>query len=66
MAGGTGRLTKYDENEVAPLEGSIGQIADALRTYAGMGLAEVQLIVDPITIESIRALAPVLTDLDRG
>jgi len=26
----------------------------------------VQLVVDPITIESIRALAPVLAELDRG
>ncbi len=66
MPGGAGRLTKYDEHEVAPLEGSTSQIADALRTYAGLGLAEVQLVVDPITIESANALAPVLADLERG
>ncbi len=66
LAGGAGRLTKYDDDASEPLEGSTAEIADALRTYAGLGLAEVQLVVDPITIESIQALAPVLADLDRG
>jgi len=66
LPGGTGRLTKYDENEVAPLQGSSREISDGLRAYADLGLAEVQLVVDPITIESIENLAPVLHELDRG
>ena len=66
LPGGTGRLTKYDENEVQPLQGSNREIADSIRAYADLGLAEVQLIVDPITVESIEALAPVLHELDRG
>ena len=66
MPGGTGRLTKYDEDEVQPLQGSTREIADGLRRYADLGLAEVQLVVDPITVESIEALAPVLDELDRG
>jgi len=66
LPGGTGRLTKYDENEVQPLQGSNREIADGIRAYADLGLAEVQLIVDPITVESIEALAPVLHELDRG
>ncbi len=66
LPGGTGRLTKYDENEVPPLQGSNREIADGIRAYADLGLAEVQLIVDPITVESIEALAPVLHELDRG
>jgi probable F420-dependent oxidoreductase len=66
LPGGTGRLTKYDENEVAPLEGSSRVISDGLREYADLGLAEVQLVVDPITTESIEGLAPVLEALDRG
>ena len=41
-------------------------MADVFRAYAAAGLDEVQLVVDPITIDSIRALAPVLADLDRG
>jgi hypothetical protein len=51
---------------VPPLEGSSTEIANRLREYADLGVAEVQLVVDPITIESITALAPVLTELDRG
>ena len=66
LPGGTGRLTKYDENDVAPLEGSSREIADGIRAFADLGLAEVQLVVDPITVESIEALAPVLVDLERG
>ena len=41
-------------------------IAEELRAYARAGLAEVQLVVDPITIESLEQLAPVLALLDRG
>jgi probable F420-dependent oxidoreductase len=66
LPGGTGRLSKYDENDVAPLEGSSREIADGIRAFGDLGLAEVQLVVDPITVESIEALAPVLVDLDRG
>jgi alkanesulfonate monooxygenase SsuD/methylene tetrahydromethanopterin reductase-like flavin-dependent oxidoreductase (luciferase family) len=66
LPGGAGRLTKYDEAEVAPLEGSSREISDGIRAYADLGLAEVQLIVDPITIESIENLAPVLHLLDGG
>jgi probable F420-dependent oxidoreductase len=66
LPGGAGRVTKYDENEVTPLQGSSREIADGIRAYADLGLAEVQLVVDPITIDSIEALAPVLADLDRG
>jgi len=29
-------------------------------------VAEVQLVVDPITVESVHALAPMLAELDRG
>ena len=64
--GGSGRVTKYDEGEVAPLEGSTTEIAEGLRAYARLGLAEVQLVVDPITQGSIEALGAVLADLDRG
>jgi hypothetical protein len=59
-------VTKYDEGAVAPLEGTTAELAARFREYAALGLAEIQLVVDPITIESIQALAPVLTDLDRG
>ena len=52
---------------IPPLEGSTGGRSrpDSASTRSS-ALAEVQLVVDPITIESIQALAPVLADLDRG
>ena len=36
------------------------------RYAAARASTHVQLVVDPITLDSIRALAPVLTELDRG
>jgi probable F420-dependent oxidoreductase len=67
LPGGTGRVMgDTTQKDVPPVEGSPAEIADRIREYAALGLAEVQLVVDPITIESIQALAPVLADLDRG
>jgi probable F420-dependent oxidoreductase len=67
LPGGTGRVMgDTTQAAIPPVEGSSATIADRLREYADLGLAEVQLVVDPITVESIRALAPVLADLDRG
>jgi len=48
------------------VQGLARRIAARLRAYAALGLAEVQLVVDPITLASIEALAPVLADLDSG
>ena len=61
-----GSMGDTTQAAVPPLEGSPTEIADRLREYADLGVAEVQLVVDPITIESIEALAPVLAELDRG
>jgi len=66
MGGGTGRVTKYDDGAIVPVEGSTAELAARFREYAALGLAEIQLVVDPITIESIETLAPVLAALDRG
>jgi len=56
----------YSQDEVPPIAGSPDQIADALRGFAREGISHVQLVVDPITLESIEGLAPVLAALDRG
>jgi alkanesulfonate monooxygenase SsuD/methylene tetrahydromethanopterin reductase-like flavin-dependent oxidoreductase (luciferase family) len=67
LPGGKGRVMgDTSQRDVPPVEGSAPEIAARLRDYAALGLAEVQLVVDPITIESIVALAPVLAELDRG
>jgi alkanesulfonate monooxygenase SsuD/methylene tetrahydromethanopterin reductase-like flavin-dependent oxidoreductase (luciferase family) len=67
MPGGMGRIMGDTRQvDVPPVEGTAAEIASRLRAYAELGLAEVQLVVDPITVESIEGLAPVLADLDRG
>jgi probable F420-dependent oxidoreductase len=67
LPGGTGRVMgDTTQASIRPVEGSPTEIANRLREYADLGVAEVQLVVDPITIESVRALAPVLEELDRG
>jgi probable F420-dependent oxidoreductase len=65
MPGGTGR-EEVDPDDVvrAPISGTPEQIADALRAYAAAKVSHVQLVVDPITLESIEGLAPVLELLD--
>jgi alkanesulfonate monooxygenase SsuD/methylene tetrahydromethanopterin reductase-like flavin-dependent oxidoreductase (luciferase family) len=67
LPGGSGRVMgDTSQKDMPPVEGSPAAIAARLREYAALGLAEVQLVVDPITLESIEALAPVLAELDRG
>jgi alkanesulfonate monooxygenase SsuD/methylene tetrahydromethanopterin reductase-like flavin-dependent oxidoreductase (luciferase family) len=39
-------------------------LPDLLRAYSRLGISHVQLVVDPITIESITALGDVLAELD--
>ncbi|HEY7590856.1 MAG TPA: LLM class flavin-dependent oxidoreductase [Candidatus Limnocylindrales bacterium] len=65
MPGAVGRQTADPERQqVSPLGGSPQQIAHGLRAYAAEGIAEVQLVVDPITQDSIEGLSPVLALLD--
>ena len=58
---GTTRTRASCRSRVSP-----ARMADEFRAYAAAGLDEVQLVVDPITLDSIRALAPVLAELERG
>jgi alkanesulfonate monooxygenase SsuD/methylene tetrahydromethanopterin reductase-like flavin-dependent oxidoreductase (luciferase family) len=68
MPGGKGRRQGDYAGDTTPnpLQGPPEAIAEELRAYARAGLAEVQLVVDPITIESLQLLAPVLDLLDRA
>ncbi len=64
--GAQGRqLGDLSEPEVTPIDGTdpTGAAAE-LRRYAAEGVAHVQLVLDPITAETIEALAPVLAALD--
>ena len=47
-----------------PLSSEPEMLADTLRDYAAEGVSHVQLVLDPITAETIAALAPTLALLD--
>lgn len=66
LPGGTGRTMgdTSESQQVHPLSGSPEEVATALRAYADAGITEVQLVLDPITADSIEALRPVLSALD--
>ena len=67
LPGGRGREQGETAHDAEPpVEGSAEEIAATLRAFAAEGVALVQLVVDPITLASLDALAPVLEDLDRG
>jgi alkanesulfonate monooxygenase SsuD/methylene tetrahydromethanopterin reductase-like flavin-dependent oxidoreductase (luciferase family) len=67
MPGGKGRRQGDGSLDTTPnpLQGPPEAIAEELRAYARAGVAEVQLVLDPITIESLEGLAPALELLDR-
>ena len=65
--GGQGRIYGDTEHEGSEaIAGSPAEIAEALRAFAMPGLDHVQLVVDPITVESIEWLGAALTALDIG
>ncbi len=68
LPGGTGREMgdTSDVQAVKPLEGSASEMAEELRAYARAGIGHVQLVLDPITRESIDRFAGVLRLLDGG
>ncbi|MBL8127054.1 MAG: LLM class flavin-dependent oxidoreductase [Thermomicrobiales bacterium] len=67
LPSGSGRSVMHTEDAgTRPLTGEPEAMADALRKFADIGISHVQLVMDPITTESIEAVAPVLEFLDRG
>lgn len=64
LPAGGGRQAGSDVR-VEPMRGSAARMADELRAYAAAGAGHVQLVLDPITRESIEFFTDVLADLDR-
>ncbi len=65
LPGATGRRNgDLSEPHPEPIDGSPQALAEALRAFAAEGVGHVQLVLDPITVESIEALAPALRLLD--
>ena len=66
LTGGKGRRSSYAE-PTPPHDGTKPEeLAAILRRYADAGISHVQLVLDPITVESITEVAPVLALLDKG
>ncbi len=67
LKGALGRPSGNTANRgVSPLAGTSEELAAYLRAYAAAGISHLQLVLDPNTVESIEAFAPVLELLDRG
>src|SRR5262245_40910820 len=65
LPGGTGRMMgDYAGHNSPPVVGSAAEIADHVAAMADAGADHVQLVVDPITLESIEVLGGVLDALD--
>jgi alkanesulfonate monooxygenase SsuD/methylene tetrahydromethanopterin reductase-like flavin-dependent oxidoreductase (luciferase family) len=65
LPGGSGRAQgSHDGPPVDPISGEPVVLAAALRAFAAEGIGHVQLVLDPITADSIAALAPTLSLLD--
>ena len=63
--GALGRaLGERTRPDVAPIPGDPEILAATLRDFAAEGVGQVQLVLDPITVETIAALAPALALLD--
>ena len=63
--GARGRsLGDLKEADVTPIRGDPATLAAALRAFAAEGVSHVQLVLDPISTETIAALAPSLSLLD--
>ena len=61
---GDGPMTRRGVENAPPLEGSPEEVAAELRAFAREGIAHVQVVLDPITVESVERLGPMLETLD--
>ena len=64
LPGALGRGSAVTDEPFDPIPGDPETLSATLRTFAQLGVGHVQLVLDPITVESIVALAPTLAALD--
>ena len=61
LPGATGRMAgDAEKRSVIPISGEPEVLANTLTDYAKQGVAHVQLVLDPITADSVEQIAPVL------
>jgi len=67
LPGGTGRAAGGEiAKPTPPLKGTREELARAIAAYADVGVSHVQLVLDPITVDSIEELGYVLEIIDRS
>jgi alkanesulfonate monooxygenase SsuD/methylene tetrahydromethanopterin reductase-like flavin-dependent oxidoreductase (luciferase family) len=64
LPGALGRGSSVSEEAFEPIPGDADHLAATLRAFADAGVGHVQLVLDPITVDSIAALEPTLVALD--
>ncbi|MGH2418824.1 MAG: LLM class flavin-dependent oxidoreductase [Candidatus Limnocylindria bacterium] len=64
LPGALGRGSSVSEERFEPIPGDPATLAPTLHAFADAGVSHVQLVLDPITVESIAALEPTLAELD--
>jgi alkanesulfonate monooxygenase SsuD/methylene tetrahydromethanopterin reductase-like flavin-dependent oxidoreductase (luciferase family) len=64
LPGALGRGSSVTEEQFDPIPGDPATLAPTLRAFAEAGVGHVQLVLDPITVDSISALEPTLAALD--
>jgi len=62
--GAVSRGSSVSDETFEPIPGDAADLVPALRAFADAGVSHVQLVLDPITVESIVALEPTLAALD--
>jgi alkanesulfonate monooxygenase SsuD/methylene tetrahydromethanopterin reductase-like flavin-dependent oxidoreductase (luciferase family) len=60
------RLGVRPRPDEPPIAGEPASLVPALRAFAAESVGHVQLVLDPITLDSIAALEPTLAELDAG
>jgi alkanesulfonate monooxygenase SsuD/methylene tetrahydromethanopterin reductase-like flavin-dependent oxidoreductase (luciferase family) len=65
MPGALGRGSSVSEGEFEPIAGDAPTLGPALRAFSDAGVSHVQLVLDPITLDSIDALRPTLAALGK-
>ncbi|MFN2418601.1 MAG: LLM class flavin-dependent oxidoreductase [Candidatus Limnocylindria bacterium] len=63
FSGAVGRGSAVSEAPFEPIDGAAESLVPTLRGFAAAGVGHVQLVLDPITVESIAALEPTLSVL---
>jgi alkanesulfonate monooxygenase SsuD/methylene tetrahydromethanopterin reductase-like flavin-dependent oxidoreductase (luciferase family) len=64
LPGALGRGSSVSDEPFVPLDSDPRSLAPVLRDFATAGVSHVQLVLDPITLDSIAALEPTLAALD--